>query len=53
MSILSKLIEKSIDIDDKLYKRIIKKKYDGEKIGYLEFYRGGNVSKKNYRNYLL
>ena len=50
---LLKLIEKSIDINNKLYKRAIEKRYNKKKIGYSEFYKGGNVFRKNYRNYLL
>ena len=53
MNILLKFIEKLIDIDDKLYKRAIEKKYNKKKIDRLEFYRDGNVFKKNYRNYSL
>ena len=46
VNILSKFIEKSIDINDKYNKNIIKK------IGYSEFYKNDNIFKKNYRNYL-
>ena len=51
VNILSKFIKKLIDINDKLYKKNYKKKYDGEKINRLEFYKNGNVFKENYRNY--
>ena len=53
MNILSKFIKRSIDINNKLYKRVIEKRYNKKKIGRLKFYKNGNVFKKNYRNYLL
>ena len=53
MNILSKFIEKLIDIDDKLYKRAIEKKYDKKEIDRLKFYKNGNIFKRNYRNYPL
>ena len=53
INILSKFIKKSIDINDKLYKRIIEKRYNEEKIGRSEFYKNNNIFKKNYRNYSL
>ena len=53
INILSKFIKRSIDIDDKLYKRAIEKKYNGERIGRSEFYKNGNVSRENHRNYSL
>ena len=53
INILSKFIKKLIDIDDKLYKRAIEKKYNGKKIGRLEFYRDDNVFRENHRNYSL
>ena len=46
VNILLKFIKKSIDINNKLYKRAIKKRYNKKKIGYLEFYKNGNVFKK-------
>ena len=46
-------MEKSININNKLYKKIIEKKYNRKKIGRLKFYKNNNIFKKNYRNYLL
>ena len=53
VNILSKFIKKLIDINDKLYKKIIEKKFDKKEIDRLEFYRDNNIFKENYRNYLL